>query len=72
MAAGNRRGRKKPTTHETVQGILLSRFAFGSTTTQRWLKIIWKMWQTGTANNAALHMQNQLAHGSWVLQIQSK
>jgi hypothetical protein len=39
---------------------------------QRWLKIIWKMWQTGTVYNAALHMQNQLAHGSWVLQIQSK
>jgi transposase len=39
---------------------------------QRWLKIIWKMWQTGTAYDAALHMRNQLAHGSWVLQIQSK
>lgn len=35
---------------------------------QRWLKIIWKMWQTGTRYNAELHMKNQLAHGSWVLQ----
>ena len=39
---------------------------------QRWLKIIWKMWQSDTAYDAALHMRNQLAHGSWVLQIQSK
>ena len=38
---------------------------------QRWLKIIWKMWQTGTSYDAALHMRNQLTHGSWVLQIQS-
>jgi transposase len=36
---------------------------------QRWLKIIWKMWQTGTAYDASLHLRNQLAHGSWVLQI---
>jgi hypothetical protein len=39
---------------------------------QRWLKIIWKMWQTGTTYDPAQHMRNQLAHGSWVLQIQSK
>lgn len=38
---------------------------------QRWLKIIWKMWQTGTSYDTALHMRNQLTHGSWVLQIQS-
>jgi transposase len=37
---------------------------------QRWMKIIWKMWQTGSCYDAQLHMQNQLAHGSWVLQIQ--
>lgn len=36
---------------------------------QRWLKIIWKMWQTGTAYDAGLHLKNQLAHGSWVLQL---
>jgi len=35
----------------------------------RWLKIIWKMWQTGTAYDSDLHMRNQLAHGSWVFQI---
>ena len=36
---------------------------------QRWLKIIWKMWQTGTAYDAGLHHKNQLAHGSWVLKL---
>ena len=36
---------------------------------QRWLKIIWKMWQTRTAYDADLHMKNQLAHGSWVLKL---
>ena len=38
---------------------------------QRWLKIIWKMWQSGTAYDAGLHMRNQLAHGSWVLKLQN-
>jgi len=37
---------------------------------QRWLKIIWKMWQTRTAYDPELHMKNQLAHGSWVLKLQ--
>lgn len=37
---------------------------------QRWLKIIWKMWQTRSAYDGELHLKNQLAHGSWVLQIQ--
>jgi len=32
---------------------------------QRWLKIIWKMWQTHTDYNEALHIQNQVSHGSW-------
>ncbi|MCX6849491.1 MAG: IS110 family transposase [Verrucomicrobia bacterium] len=36
---------------------------------QRWLKIIWKMWQSRTCYNAELHMRNQLAHGSWVLKL---
>lgn len=36
---------------------------------QRWLKIIWKMWQTRTSYDAELHMKNQLAHGSWVLKL---
>jgi len=37
---------------------------------QRWLKILWKMWQTSTAYDAELHTRNQLKHGSWVLKIQ--
>jgi transposase len=36
---------------------------------QRWLKIIWKMWQTRTSYDAELHMKNQLTHGSWVLKL---
>jgi transposase len=36
---------------------------------QRWLKILWKMWQTHTLYDADLHTRNQLQHGSWVLQI---
>lgn len=39
---------------------------------QRWLKIVWKMWQTRTVYDADLHGRNQLKHGSWVLQIVSK
>ena len=34
---------------------------------QRWLKILWKMWQTRTPYDEALHTRNQLKHGSWVL-----
>lgn len=37
---------------------------------QRWLKILWKMWQTGTPYDPDLHARNQLKHGSWVLKIQ--
>jgi transposase len=37
---------------------------------QRWLKILWKMWQTRTCYDAELHQQNQLRHGSWVLKLQ--
>lgn len=37
---------------------------------QRWLKILWKMWQSHTAYDADLHARNQLKHGSWVLKIQ--
>jgi hypothetical protein len=33
------------------------------------MKIIWKMWRTHTPYDAELHMKNQLAHGSWVLQL---
>lgn len=37
---------------------------------QRWLKIIWKMWQTRSRYDGALHLKNQLTHGSWVLTLQ--
>jgi transposase len=36
---------------------------------QRWLKIVWKMWQLRTPYDADLHTRNQLKHGSWVLQL---
>ncbi len=39
---------------------------------QRWLKIVWKMWQTRTVYDADLHGRNQLKHGSWVLQLVTK
>jgi transposase len=35
----------------------------------RWLKIIWKMWQTHTAYDEALHTRNQVRHGSWVVTL---
>jgi transposase len=35
----------------------------------RWMKILWKMWQTRTAYDEALHMRNQVAHGSWVIRL---
>jgi transposase len=38
---------------------------------QRWLKILWKMWQTRTSYDAELHQKNQLKHGSWVLTLMS-
>ena len=36
---------------------------------QRWLKILWKMWQTHTPYNEALHTLNQTRHGSWVVAL---
>jgi hypothetical protein len=36
---------------------------------QRWLKIFWKMWQTHTLYDEALHTRNQTKHGSWVLSL---
>jgi len=39
---------------------------------QRWLKIIFRMWQDGTRYDADLHMRNQVAHGSWVLSAPTK
>lgn len=34
---------------------------------QRWLKILWKMWQEHAPYDEALHMQSMTRHGSWVL-----
>jgi transposase len=34
---------------------------------QRWLKILWKMWQTHSVYDEAFHTKNQTLHGSWVL-----
>jgi transposase len=36
---------------------------------QRWLKILWRMWQDGVPYDEALHLRNQVAHGSWVLAL---
>lgn len=38
---------------------------------QRWLKILWKMWQTRTPYDEALHTLNQTRHGSWVVALLS-
>jgi len=39
---------------------------------QRWLKILWKMWQTHQPYDPEYHAQNQRRHGSWVLQLNPK
>ncbi|KPK74074.1 MAG: hypothetical protein AMJ79_14765 [Phycisphaerae bacterium SM23_30] len=36
---------------------------------QRWLKILWKMWQSRKPYDEQLHMRNQIRHGSWVLSL---
>jgi hypothetical protein len=36
---------------------------------QRWLKILWKMWQTRTRYDADLHQRSQVGHGSWVISL---
>ena len=36
---------------------------------QRWLKILHKMHQTGAPYDEALHMRNQVRHGSWVVAL---
>lgn len=33
----------------------------------RWLKILWTMWQSGKRYDEAMHMRNQIKHGSWVI-----
>jgi hypothetical protein len=35
----------------------------------RWLKIIYRMWMDRKLYDPMLHNQNQLKHGSWVLQL---
>jgi transposase len=36
---------------------------------QRWLKILWKIWQTRTRYDPELHQRNQVKHGSWVIAL---
>jgi transposase len=36
---------------------------------QRWLKILWKMWQTRQPYDEQVHTRNQVRHGSWVLAL---
>jgi transposase len=36
---------------------------------QRWLKILWKMWQTKQLYDEQIHTRNQIKHGSWVLAL---
>lgn len=38
---------------------------------QRWLKIIHRLWMDRKPYDAMLHHQNQLKHGSWVLQLKA-
>ena len=38
---------------------------------QRWLKILWKMWQSRMPYDDARHTRNQTQHGSWVLTLSS-
>jgi transposase IS116/IS110/IS902 family protein len=39
---------------------------------QRWLKILWKMWQSRQPYDETVHALNQQRHGSWVLQLKPK
>lgn len=34
---------------------------------QRWLKILWRMWQDHVPYDEAIHMMNMVRHGSWVI-----
>ena len=36
---------------------------------QRWLKVLWKMWQSRQLYDPDRHSRNQLLHGSWLLQL---
>ena len=39
---------------------------------QRWLKILFKMWQTRSPYDEARHLNNQIKHGSWVPNFEPK
>lgn len=39
---------------------------------QRWLAILWRMWQDHALYDPELHMRNQLQHGSWILKLTTK
>ena len=39
---------------------------------QRWLKILWKMWQSRQPYDETIHALNQQKHGSWLLQLKPK
>jgi len=39
---------------------------------QRWLKILWKMWQTCTPYDAERHQGNQIRQGRWVIALPPK
>lgn len=39
---------------------------------QRWLNILWRMWQNHTAYDEAKHLKNQVQHGSWVVRMLSE
>jgi hypothetical protein len=34
---------------------------------QRWVKILWTMWQSRTPYDEPRHTRNQVRHGSWVV-----
>lgn len=36
---------------------------------QRWLKILWRMWQSRTRYDESLHTRNQTQHASWLLTL---
>ena len=36
---------------------------------QRWIKIIYKMLETKKPYDEALHMRNQVKHGSWLIEL---
>lgn len=36
---------------------------------QRWMKILWRMIQARTPYDEALHMRNQVRHGSWIIAL---